>query len=583
MPSANKIIQDKMIGHQVGLLRLSSGITNKLVALLNKTEDDLLRQLALKDNVRTNVLLKDIREVLNAAKSGEYNMLQKELTDLAHYEPKYIEQIIKGATPMKFNMTMPSTDMLSSIVTSKPFEGKLLKEWVDELSESRRRGIRDAVRMGMVEGQTVDQIARRIRGTRALGYKDGLMETSRRGAQAMVRTAVNHTATNARELVYVKNQDLISEVQWVSTLDARTTPICQARDGMTFPVNSGPRPPAHINCRSTTAPVVKSFRELGFDIDEAPPGTRASMDGQVPEKTTYNDWLKGQSPKMQDSILGPGRAQMFREGYSVDKFVDLGSGKHFTLKELDAMDGIKEFAKEVGEAVGKVINSARLDELYRIPVDQLNKHPLWGKAGKLSEDGQDLLLKEYFKIQKYDAFPKTVRSLDFENLKGDILFRGVSNKNQVVQFIEGDLYAGKGIFGNGTYTAYGQDGKIEALRYADNKLENLIEMKLAPDAKIIEFEQLKIEKAKMIKKLSGVEDAEALRDKIDLMKSGPEKDALKEKYFSMRRAADDKEFRLQIIFNEPGKVATALRYDAIKIEREAYMVVLNRAKVIIKK
>jgi len=168
------------------------------------------------------------------------------------------------------------------------------------------------------------------------------MEISRRGAQAMTRTAVNHTATNARELMYTKNQDVIASVQWVSTLDGRTTPICQARDGMTFPVNEGPRPPAHINCRSCTVPVTKTWRELGFDVDEAPESTRASFDGQVPEKTTYNDWLKGQDAKMQDSILGPGRGELFRQGVSVDKFVDLESGKPFTLKELAGMDGMKD-------------------------------------------------------------------------------------------------------------------------------------------------------------------------------------------------------------------------------------------------
>jgi len=169
------------------------------------------------------------------------------------------------------------------------------------------------------------------------------MEISRRGAQAMTRTAVNHTASLARQQMYEKNTDIIGSEQFSATLDGRTTPLCRALDGKKYPVGKAPVPgrDTHIGCRSTIIPVVKTWRELGIDIDEAPESTRASFDGQVPESTTYNEWLKGQDPKFQDSILGPGRGELFRQGVPVDKFVDLESGRSFTLKELAQMDGVK--------------------------------------------------------------------------------------------------------------------------------------------------------------------------------------------------------------------------------------------------
>ena len=43
---------------------------------------------------------------------------------------------------------------------------------------------------GVVQGEDVDTLVRRIRGTRAQRYADGVMEVNRRGAEAMVRTAV---------------------------------------------------------------------------------------------------------------------------------------------------------------------------------------------------------------------------------------------------------------------------------------------------------------------------------------------------------------------------------------------------------
>ena len=340
MATTNKQILDRMIGHQVGLLRLSNGITRKLIALMNRVEDDLIRQIkAVEDPARLGAVLADVRQILHASRPQTQALLFNELTDLAQYEAQYTRTLIQGAVPVKFSMSMPSVSMLESIVTSTPFQGKLLKEWVEDLTESQRRGIRDAVRMGMVEGESIDAIARRIRGTRALQYKDGIMEISRRGAQAMVRTAVNHTATQSREALYKNNDDIVKGVQWVSTLDGRTTPICQSRDSMVFPVDSGPRPPAHINCRSTTVCVVKSWRELGFDIDEAPASTRASMDGQVPDKTAYNEWLSGQPASVQDEILGKGKGELFRSGgFTVQDFVD-DRGRAYTLAQLMEMDG----------------------------------------------------------------------------------------------------------------------------------------------------------------------------------------------------------------------------------------------------
>ncbi len=49
----------------------------------------------------------------------------------------------------------------------------------------------------------------------------------------------------------------------------------------------------------------------------------------------YNDWLKTQSNAFQDQTLGPARAELFRGGLSVDKFVN-NAGKAFTLEQLAA-------------------------------------------------------------------------------------------------------------------------------------------------------------------------------------------------------------------------------------------------------
>jgi SPP1 gp7 family putative phage head morphogenesis protein len=279
-------------------------------------------------------MLEAIRRINAEAYGVVGKELTKELRELAEYEVEWQGELFRHTLPIDFDVIRPDRHQLKAAVEARPFQGALLKEWIEGLETARYHRLRDAIRIGYVEGQSVDQLVRRVRGTKAQGYKDGVLDISRRSAEAMVRTAVNATATHARDALYAENTDLIKSVRWVSTLDNRTTPVCRGRDGKVYPVGKGPRPPAHINCRSTTVPVTKSFRELGIDLDEVPPGTRASMDGQVPAGKSYSDWLRGKSEDFQADILGKKKAKLFRDGkINLDRFVD-EKGREYTLEEL---------------------------------------------------------------------------------------------------------------------------------------------------------------------------------------------------------------------------------------------------------
>ncbi|MEJ8571254.1 minor capsid protein [Microbaculum marinum] len=343
MARVNETIYDLEIRHQVGLWRLGTATVRDIIALLNTIDADMVDRIRKYDftevsgawsRKRLERMLEAIRETNREA----YRLLQRrltgDLTDLAKYEAAFQGRLIGSSLGFKWDIVQPSAEQLKAAVTARPFQGKLLREWVSEMETGRYIRLRDAIRIGFTEGESIDQIVRRIRGTRAAKYRDGVLDISRRSGEAMVRTAVNHTATAARNELFEQNSDLIKGVQWVSTLDSRTTEICMARDGKVYKLGSGPRPPAHINCRSTIVPVTKSFRELGIDIDEVPPGTRASMNGQVAQQTTYPAWLRNQPREVVEEALGPTKAKLFLDGkLPIDRFVD-PTGHAYTLDEL---------------------------------------------------------------------------------------------------------------------------------------------------------------------------------------------------------------------------------------------------------
>ena len=340
----NDDLRDAQVSHQIGLFRLGNATSRKAIKLLERMERRIVERLARHDlsslsRSRQEGLLEQIRRII----AGEYSAMSQavlaDLEELAAYEGEYQLDLLRRNVPVRLNFILPSEDQLWAAVNSRPFQGRLMKDWFADLEADTFKRLRNTIRMGIVEGRTTDQMVRDVRGTAKQGYKDGLFEISRRHAATVVRTATNHTASAARKRLFDANADLAKGVQWVSTLDGRTSAVCRGRDGQVYPIDKGPRPPAHPNCRSTTTLVLKSWKELGINLKDAPEGTRASVNGQVAASTTYGDWLKRQPVEFQNEVMGATKARLWRAGdLPLERFVDR-AGQEYTLDELRRREG----------------------------------------------------------------------------------------------------------------------------------------------------------------------------------------------------------------------------------------------------
>lgn len=343
--TANERLFDAEIVRAIDLQRFGAGAARRILALLRDADADLAARLAealerLGPDRFTTKRLEAIAASLGTAVDRAYNKIGEALTaemaGLAGVEAGFQAQLFASVLPVNVGFASITAEQAFAAVTSRPMRGRLLRDWAGALARDKRERVAEAIKIGFVENETVAQMVRRIRGTRAANYTDGVLAIDRRNAAAVVRTAVAHTAQFARQRFYEENDDLVSGVRWTSTLDGRTTPICRARDGDVYPVDAGPRPPAHWNCRSTAVPILKSWRAMGVDSADADGETRASLDGQVPAETTYQRWLAGRSAAFQDDVLGPTRGRLFRAGgLELNQFVD-GTGRQYTLEQLRA-------------------------------------------------------------------------------------------------------------------------------------------------------------------------------------------------------------------------------------------------------
>lgn len=357
--TVNAQLQDRAIDHAVDVLRFNRGVVMRMIATLNRADARLAAALAEailrldRDSFtveRLEALLGSVRAINAQAYQEVFAALAPEIRGLATAEAAAQVSMMRVSVPAAIQVAFPiaavAPEQVYAAALSRPFQGRLLSGWAANVEASRMTLIRNAIRTGIVDGLTTDQIIRSIRGTRARKYEDGILARPRRDLASVVQTALSHTQQTARQVFYDANTDLIKAVQWVSTLDTRTSTQCRVRDGLRYEPDAKHKPIGHsvpwlegpgrihFNCRSVSVPITKSWRELGIDADELPTGTRASMDGQVPEDTTYAQWIARQSYARQVDILGEERAKLLRDGkVTFDKFSD-DKGRWLTLDEL---------------------------------------------------------------------------------------------------------------------------------------------------------------------------------------------------------------------------------------------------------
>ncbi len=346
MTPNEKILSDSL-RHAISIERHKVQLINELLTIVNSDSADLVGQIAAKlseieergFNVgpQTKKKLDALIDSIRAQRTASYKFLDEKLSldlkEFAVYEAEFQAKVIEVAAASvgaSIEMSRPSERRLKAIIDIDPFQGRLLNDWYAGLASADAQRISDAIKIGMVEGQTTDQIVRRIRGTRAARYTNGILEISRRDAANIVQTATAHVASRAKDELYAENAGIIDGVQWVSTLDSRTCTKCGALDGKVFSVGKAPARPLHFGpCRCQTVAYLGEFSVKG---------TRASQFGQVPENMVYEDWLRKQSESLQEHALGKSKAKLFRDGkLPIDRFTDT-TGKEYTLAQLKQRD-----------------------------------------------------------------------------------------------------------------------------------------------------------------------------------------------------------------------------------------------------
>lgn len=343
MPTGNESAADELTRHRLALLRYEAGVTRDLVTAYEGALADVKRELAaiqrrIDSGRSTNVVGRDrlaslgadltqrIREAQRVAALG----MDARLLEVAEAEDAFHARMLPESFGVSF-ARVPEEAVAAMVHT--PLGGGL---WTDRLAADllgAHDGIQATLARAMARGASIPNIARALRDAGAIE------ETYRGRLVSIARTEVQRVANSVAIATYRENDDVLSGMQWLATLDSKTCLVCAPLHNKVYRFKNAKemaafrQAPLHPRCRCFASPVSKSWRDIGIDV---PKGARNLLTERPAEDTTFEAWLRRQPRQTQsDFFHSEPKLDAWRAGeIAMDKFSD--RGRVLNLGELRA-------------------------------------------------------------------------------------------------------------------------------------------------------------------------------------------------------------------------------------------------------
>jgi SPP1 gp7 family putative phage head morphogenesis protein len=196
-----------------------------------------------------------INEVLRLIRSGISNIrelskesLAKDSLKSASYQAASTVAYIGTLTSSPVNVYKVSDAYVRRVFAIPlPSQNITVDDLFSSMFTGMSRSVVNITRTAFQEGQTINQIARNIRENIPKSLE---AKTLRNKSNALARTAIAQVANHTRMDTYEANDDLIDRVIFSATLDARTSDVCMANDGLWWYLEdpSLQEPPLQVNC-----------------------------------------------------------------------------------------------------------------------------------------------------------------------------------------------------------------------------------------------------------------------------------------------------------------------------------------------
>ena len=343
-------IADELLSVQLDLMRFEAGLRDAVLSTLTRMQAELVDKLKLADlttfnKERMQILLAQCNKVIDAHYAAINSGVATTTAGVAQVSAASTAKAMETSIRVTLGAALPSEAFMERLALNVLLDGAGFDDWWGRQRLDTRFRFARAVRLGVSQGETTEQIVTRVAGAPRKGIT-GVMGVSRANARALVHTSVQALANEARVETFRKNADIVDGIVWLATLDPATCIVCAVRDGREYTNEDPPQPVGHDhawnggpgvihwNCRCIATPRTKLFKDLGIDIDEPKVVARTSSSGPVSGNMTFEKFLNRKGKAFAEEVLGKGRAELWRSGkLTLEQLLDL-SGNPMTLKQL---------------------------------------------------------------------------------------------------------------------------------------------------------------------------------------------------------------------------------------------------------
>lgn len=241
-------LKDKLTRHQIFLQRFAATQYNSMVPFIDNAVHRAMIRLGATTRYLSVIEAQNLeKELINLLEMMSTVTMQN-LDDFARYESEFIAGAINGQLPVADKITKGVRLRKMGVGLNTGQQGQALPISLRQFNRHKARELAKKARQIAI--QRLDYLETNIQFMQ-------LANKIKAQARSLASTIVNHTASVAKDVTYQANKKNIDYVVWNSILDQNTTQYCSQQHGKQYPVNEGPRPPAHFGCRSFITAVLK--------------------------------------------------------------------------------------------------------------------------------------------------------------------------------------------------------------------------------------------------------------------------------------------------------------------------------------
>lgn len=251
------------------------------------------RNIRLRDTIaQARAMLDELATTTNVQVTTDVG--QAMLDALDHHEALVRSQLPPGQAGAAINFARVSPEAVAAMV-------ERTTQSIHKFTQPLPAKVERMMKQQLIRGITVGDNPRRTAG-RIIKGAEGEFNGGLTRALNIARTETLDAHRASTQASEKSNTEILAEWEWHASLTGRTCPSCWAKHGTRHPLHeSGPND--HPSGRCARVTVTKTWKELGFDIEEPPSLTQDA-------EAVYNNL----TPESQTAIMGKGRAEMLANG-----------------------------------------------------------------------------------------------------------------------------------------------------------------------------------------------------------------------------------------------------------------------------